>query len=140
MSVLDASISKHDGNLVAKEITPEARNEVKIISCGRFKTTFYIKLLENCATNEFIFLDEYFKKFQIENKYAIIFICGIIWISDLHRFAEFSMRASDPNKKNFASNLMEDFHKNIVVSMWDLRKWHRLHGRKHIFNYFGGLS
>jgi len=45
-------------------------------------------------------------------------------ISDLNRFAKFSTRAPDPDKKNFVDNLMGHFQKKLSISSKNLHRWH----------------
>ena len=82
---------------------------------------------------------ERYNKAQILNIYhVLIFICGIEKISNLNRFAEFSVRVSDPDKKNFAGNLGRYFPKKFSISLWDLHRWHFKGGVK--IAIFGDLS
>ena len=64
------------------------------------------------------------KNIEYIKEHVLIFNCGIVKISDINRFAKFSTRAPDPDKKNFASNLMDLFQKKISIFSKDLHRWH----------------
>ena len=80
---------------------------------NRFKTNFRNSLLERSTINEIILDDNYFKNIEYIKEHVLIFICSILKISDLNRFAEFSTTAPDPDKKISSITWWSTFRKTF---------------------------